>query len=860
LVDEGKIPLTLKAAYNGAPVELSGILGRIDDLHANRITDTSLAGKLNEANLTIAGTIGPLSPMPKAKLDLLLKAETISTFSPYAGITLPDLHGLDISLTALANEGKFAAEDVKILLNDDALDLNIAGNIEDLSQVKGINLTTEINSENLNTILNHMGVKSSSKLSSSLSIEGVATGSLEELALDSLSAVLEDDGIAININGKVTNLLAPAGVDVNLAANLDTIQKISEFAGTEIPDLGPLDLKGQILSKGQKLRLDSLNVKLGGELLDAQVDAVVDDLMALAKVGEKPDNYGTAGVAISLKADAASISQLAQAAGAEIPELGSLQLVGKISSGEQTLRLESLEALIEQQGIKTKATATVGDLITFAGINGTADMEIESLSALSALTESELPQTAPWALHVTTATAEAKGATEVVANLTSDGIKAVINANIPEIKDPAKLQASLSMDVESLAVIGELLDREIAAEGPLKLVAKAVAKPEEYRVDDFQLTLGDAVAEANLQYTIPPDEQSKPKLAGQMEIRDFDLTKILATSEEEPATPDGEAEVTGEQEEANDLSENENQEAIAESETEAGTTGDKKLFSNEPLATGALQDYDVDLMINTSHLTLAKNFIVHGTLAVTLAQGVLKLGPLDLKGEAGGSGESLIVLDASNPEANLDVKVKFDKFVSPRFGGNLDLDVDLDGHGESIAAVMGSLNGRFIAALNDYKLEQSGMTRFGSGFFSRINPLKKNTTILECAIVRFDAKDGMVDFTDKIAAQTTEVTWFGSGEINLKTEELDLGIQPQPRKVLNSLTDLGLAELIHIGGTLAEPSIGVDPKDVALKYGKYSAYIATGGLSWLVEKVFENRQSNIDQCERILGELDKNKK
>lgn len=273
-----------------------------------------------------------------------------------------------------------------------------------------------------------------------------------------------------------------------------------------------------------------------------------------------------------------------------------------------------------------------------------------------------------------------------------------------------------------------------------------------------------------------------------------------------------------------------------------------------------MQDYEVDLKVNTSHLTLAKNFMVHGSLAVTLAQGVLKLGPLDLKGEAGGSGESLIVLDASNPEANLDIKVKFDKFVSPKYGGNLDLDVDLDGHGESIAAVMGSLNGRFIAALNDYKLKQSAMTKFGSGLFSRVNPLKKDTTILECAIVRFDAKDGMVDFTDKIAAQTTMVTWFGSGEINLKTEELDFGIHPEPRKALSSLTDLELAGLIQISGTLAEPSVGVDPKDIAAKYGKYSSYIATGGLSWLAEKVWDNRKSNVDQCERIFGELDKKEK
>ena len=144
----------------------------------------------------------------------------------------------------------------------------------------------------------------------------------------------------------------------------------------------------------------------------------------------------------------------------------------------------------------------------------------------------------------------------------------------------------------------------------------------------------------------------------------------------------------------------------------------------------------------------------------------------------------------------------------------------------------------------------------GAGLLSNINPLAKDTTMLECAIARFDVTDGMVDFEKKIAAQTTEVTWFGSGEINLKTEELDLGIHPKPRGTIDSLTSVGLAQLIHIGGTLAEPKVGIDPKDVAMKYAKYSAYISTGGLSWLAEKVVDAYKVNQDQCERVLKDME----
>jgi hypothetical protein len=168
---------------------------------------------------------------------------------------------------------------------------------------------------------------------------------------------------------------------------------------------------------------------------------------------------------------------------------------------------------------------------------------------------------------------------------------------------------------------------------------------------------------------------------------------------------------------------------------------------------------------------------------------------------------------------------------------------------------MGSLNGYFATALKDVELEKSFMSQFGAGLLSNLNPLDSEKTKLECAVVRFDIEDGIADFHKKIAAQTTEVTWMGGGEINLKTEELDVGIAPKARGAVSGLTNVGLASLVHVGGTLAEPKVGIDVKDVAKKYVGYSAFIATGGLSFLAQKVVDTAQANVDQCEKILGDL-----
>lgn len=148
------------------------------------------------------------------------------------------------------------------------------------------------------------------------------------------------------------------------------------------------------------------------------------------------------------------------------------------------------------------------------------------------------------------------------------------------------------------------------------------------------------------------------------------------------------------------------------------------------------------------------------------------------------------------------------------------------------------------------------MTGFGTGLLSSLNPFTEHSenTELICAIILFDITDGIADAKKRIAAQMTDVTWFGSGEINLRTEEIDFGMHPKARK---GIVNIGtLAGLGHLGGTLAHPKIEFAQKDMAVKYGKYTAAVATGGLTLLADIVFSKIKANQDVCASILEELD----
>ncbi|MBT8361519.1 MAG: AsmA family protein, partial [Deltaproteobacteria bacterium] len=832
------------------PTSLQLKAGVQGDLQTLSVTDLDLMIQDDGLDARLIGNIENVLAPAGADAELSVKLDSIETIGKYMGRQLPALGPLKVSAEMISPEQQIQLKSLHAELTDPSLSATISGSIEhiarssdDTVEVSGIKLKGELNSEQLDAVAAKLNFEMPVVPPAAIAITASAAGSLDQLSVSDLKAVITDEGLEVNLTGSAENVLEPSGVEAQIQASTENTSNFSQFVGTDLPELGSMELQSRIVSSGDTYRLEALNIKLLGESLKANLSAVIEDLLILAKVADDRQSFGTAGIDVSLTAEARSVSEVAQFAGIEIPEIGSLHLDGQVVSSERSLRLESMNARLDNEGMEAQASAAIADLFTLSGVKTTLDAEINSLSQLSPITKSELPETGPWTLQARAAGDVLDGPTTLTANLAGKGTQAVVDVFVADILSLDTFQAKLSLEAESLPRLGVLMNKELPDGGPLNVVGMAHAKPGEYRVDEFLVTMGESEIEADLVYTLPvKPESGQPKLAGQASIKNLDITPLLASGQDEaelttgdPATADKSMEETAEKKESSD----------------------KKLFSNKPLQDEALHKYNMDLKVAVTNVTIREGFSVDGSTSATLDNGLLKLGPLDIRGKTGGVGEGLIEVDARDPVAKIDIFLDFEDFVPPRFGGKFDLDADLDGRGESLAALMGSLNGRFIAVLEDVELQKSALTRFGSGLLNRINPLADDNTMLECAIARFEVKDGIVDVTNKLAAQTTEVSWFGSGEINLKTEELDLGIHPKPRSAVGSLTDIGLAKLIHIGGTLAEPSIGIDPADMAKKYASYSAYIATGGLSFLAEKMFDNVQANRDQCKRILADLEK---
>lgn len=825
----------------------AGIKGNLDALSLShlecRVKDKGL-------DLVINGSADNLVDFAGVKLHLDGKAENTTIISRYLGSQIPGFGPLKVSADIGSKEKQSALESLSVTLDDPAVKLDIAGSVEHIGRtasqgfiVSGIDMIGHIESVQLSRVAEKLNISLPGTLPASFVLDTSLSGSLEELSVTSFRARLEDDGLTASLEGKADDVLKKQGIEVELHSSVSSTEKFGEYAGTQIPDLGSITLDGKVFSKDGEVQLAPLELNLTGESLKAQASVAVESLLALAGAGKAGHDFGDSGIDMKLAAETTSIAKLAKVAEIDIPLDGSLHLKGHVASTGEKLALKSLDGNIIGEGFKGVISASTADLVNLSGVHATLNMDLATLELVESVFQKDLSSTGPWSLDLTAASKDIHASSLAVdIDLDGVGIATSIKANIDNIKSPQGFSSTLAVKSDNLQELGVLVNRELSGYGPLDITGKFSGKPGEYRVETFKGILGEGVIDADLAYSSPGEgNNGRALLVGKMSVSDLDLTPLFKVS--------GEPEDTETENTVQSASETDQQ------PEDAGTDGGGKLFSSKPFSTGRLQKIDADVRIDSTNVIFSEDFKSNGEIVLTIDRGLLKVDPLKISGGRGGIGDGVLIFDARNPEALLDIFLDLEGYAFPGLGGEFDFDMDVKGRGVSPAELMANLNGRLVVSINNVELEKNLLTFFGSGLLTQLNPLKSDTTTLECAIARLDISDGMVNFKKQLAAQTTQVTWLGGGEINLKTEEIDIAVSSKARDTISSLTTLGLAELVQIGGTLAEPNVGLDSMGVAKKYLEYTAFVATGGLSFLATKVYDNVKANRNQCEQILAGL-----
>jgi hypothetical protein len=136
-----------------------------------------------------------------------------------------------------------------------------------------------------------------------------------------------------------------------------------------------------------------------------------------------------------------------------------------------------------------------------------------------------------------------------------------------------------------------------------------------------------------------------------------------------------------------------------------------------------------------------------------------------------------------------------------------------------------------------------------------INPFQEQNsfTSFTCFVNRAEIHDGTARV--KLLLDTEQTTLVAAGDIYLKTEHLDIGINPSPKsgygvKGVARLT-LGFNELakpLKLGGTLTRPSLAIDPVQATLTIGKALGGFALFGPFGIITALADVKVGGKDAC------------
>jgi uncharacterized protein involved in outer membrane biogenesis len=279
-----------------------------------------------------------------------------------------------------------------------------------------------------------------------------------------------------------------------------------------------------------------------------------------------------------------------------------------------------------------------------------------------------------------------------------------------------------------------------------------------------------------------------------------------------------------------------------------GAGKEDKIFSDHLLPLDTLRQADADVKIQAAQVLLPNLPLNSLDMGIVLKDGALTVKPLKVvlgKGSMDGS----FHLQSHGKVASLAIVLKINKLdisyltkelkSTEGIEGNLDADIDLRTQGSSIAGLMGGLNGKTVLVMRKGRVDKKYIDRLGgnlsSSLFRLLNPFpqeaQSTSTSINCFVSGFSIKDGAAR-TTVLALNTDYMVVVGQGEINLKTERLNLSLKPVPKEGFGTHAtgklNVSLDELTRpfkLGGTLAHPLLAVDLTQTAIEFGK-----AIGGV------------------------------
>lgn len=398
----------------------------------------------------------------------------------------------------------------------------------------------------------------------------------------------------------------------------------------------------------------------------------------------------------------------------------------------------------------------------------------------------------------------------------------------------------LSFEFESLGDLAAITGIDLPPTGPVTLKTNIKVTKLGYTFSDIRFSAGnsDISGEFAVSYA-----GNRPALTARLHSERIDLAELF----------------TAEKEKAEDKGQPEN--------SEKNTQDVEKIFSTQPLPFKFIRNYDMDLSYS------AKTVLGHHIELDNFEFDALQTNAnLRIQTFTADVANGKLVASGSINAANVPPLVTMHMNINNMEPGQLpdirkldavegvptDITFKASGTGNSIADIMGTLTGNFLSrsgkGINYVEQVNLLEINFLIEALNILNPFRKkqNESPINCIVTRFTINDGKAVSDRGIAAQTQNLNVIGGGIVDLKNEQFDLVVHPEARSGIN-IGAITLVDAVRISGKFSDPAVNPETQAALLKRaGTVGAALVTGGLSYIVQKLFEQSRFKDDPCGEAL--------
>ena len=194
--------------------------------------------------IDLKGGIKDLVALAGMDLQVKVSGTELAEVGPLLDTKIPELGPFDVSGRLTGSAKTLSLQDAQGSAHKGSLRIDLKGGIKDLIALAGMDLQVKVSG----TELAEVGPLLDTKIPElgPFDVSGRLTGSAKTLSLQDGQGSAHKGSLRIDLKGGIKDLIALAGMDLQVKVSGTELAEVGPLLDTKIPDLGPFDVSGRL--------------------------------------------------------------------------------------------------------------------------------------------------------------------------------------------------------------------------------------------------------------------------------------------------------------------------------------------------------------------------------------------------------------------------------------------------------------------------------------------------------------------------------------------------------------------------------------------------------------------------------------